>query len=155
MKQQSLFTIKEFKQIKNEKTGLPIVKKKRKKKEESLQLQVSKYLRSQYPGVIFNSDIASGLFLPIWIAAKAKAQRSERGLPDLIILEPHGQYHALCLELKKEGAKIFKQDGTLYSDKHLEEQNNLLARLRGKGYYANFSVGWIDTKKQIDDYFSL
>ncbi len=151
--QQLSLTAKEF--VKINKNNTLLVKKKNKKKEESLQLSVSKYLRSDYKGVIFNADIASGMRLSIWIAAKAKAQRSERGQPDLVILEPRGKYHALCLELKAEDAEVYKKDGELYSNKHLHEQAALLARLREKGYYANFAIGLKDAKKQIDDYFSL
>lgn len=128
-------------------------KKKPKKKEESIQLQISKYLRSVYPGVIFNSDIASGMRLPIWIAAKAKAQRSERGQPDLVVLEPRGKYFGLCLELKAES--VYRKDGALLSGKHLKEQSELLNRLKEKGYYANFACGYQDTKDKIDWYFSL
>ena len=126
-----------------------------KKKEESIQLQVSKYLRSQYPGVIFNSDIASGMRLPIWIAAKAKAQRSGRGQPDLVILEPRGKFGALCIELKRDGIKIFKQNGDVIADKHIQEQYDLLCRLRGKGYCAEFACGFSQAKLIIDQYFCL
>ena len=128
-----------------------------KKKEESLQLMVSKYLRSKYPEAIFNSDIASGMRLPIWIAAKAKAQRSERGQPDMIILEPRGIYFGLCLELKNEYSDVYLKDGTISnakSNKHVLEQNEILNRLGDKGYYADFAFreNW---QQIIDDYFAL
>lgn len=147
MKQLTL-TSREFIDLNKEKP------KKKNKKEELLQLQIAKYIRSAYPSVIFNSDVASGMKLPKWVAAAAAAQRSERGQPDLIILEPSpcGTYHAMALELKSDTAKLYQKSGKLYKDKHLEEQCNLLARLILKGYYANFSQGYEDTKNQIDKY---
>jgi hypothetical protein len=132
------------------------IKKKNQKKEESLQLAISKYIKLQYPDAIFNCDLASGMRLPIHIAAKAKAQRSSRGQPDLIILEPKGQYKALCIELKKDYDSVYLKDGkTLKKDKHLDEQHVLLTRLQDKGYYAGFTCGFEHTKKVIDWYFSL
>ena len=134
------------------------VKKKSSKKEERVQVQISKYVKLQYPGVIFNSDIASGMKLPIWVAAAAKAQRSERGQPDMVFLEPRGGYCGLCLEIKRDEAQVFKKNGEMKSGKsaaHIHEQNAILERLREKGYKAEFGLGFEGSKKIIDEYMSL
>ena len=131
------------------------IKKKNQKKEESLQLAISKYIKLQYPDAIFNCDLASGMRLPIHIAAKAKAQRSSRGQPDLIILEPKASFHGLCIELKKDKESVLKVDGSFKKNKHIEEQSKMLNRLWNKGYYTCFGYGFDDTKRIIDWYFSI
>lgn len=58
----------------------------------------------------------------------------------------------LMIELKKEGTRIFKKDGTLVSDTHIREQFDMLEQLRARGYAAEFGIGFDATKKLIDDY---
>jgi hypothetical protein len=131
---------------------------KKAKKEEKIQISISKYVKAQYPDVIFNSDIASGMRLPIWIAASAKAMRSERGQPDMVFLEPRGGYCGLCIEVKKDEAQVFNKNGEMKGGKsagHLREQVAILERLRAKGYKAEFGLGFEDTKKIIDEYMLL
>jgi hypothetical protein len=123
------------------------------KKEESLQIAVSNYLRLQYPGVIFTSE-SSGIRLTIGQAIKAKKQRSNCKLPDMIILEPKGDFKGLCLELKKEGEKVFQKNGEPYSG-HIKEQYETLKRLSDKGYFAGFVCGFDHAKKIIDTYMGL
>ena len=127
---------------------------KNKKEEENLSIQVCNYLKTDYPDVIFTAE-SSGIRVPIHVAAKMKKQRSDKGLPDLIILEPNQKYKGICLELKKEGVKIFKDDGSLYANEHHQEQHEILGRLRKKGYWAEFSCGFDATKKIIDWYMKL
>lgn len=120
------------------------------KKEESLQIAVSNYLRLQYPNVIFTSE-SSGLRLTIGQASKAKKMRSSSGLPDMIILSPQKNYHGLCLELKSKSP--FKKNGLLKKDSHLEEQNRILGELILLGYMAVFATGFDEAKNYIDLYF--
>ena len=76
------------------------------KAEENLSLAVCKYLKLAYPSVIFTAE-SSGIRVSIGIAVKMKNQRSCNGLPDLMILEPRGNYHGLMIELKKENSRLF------------------------------------------------
>ena|ERR1017187_9929130 len=132
---------------------------KRKKKEESLQLFLAKYMQMKYPNVIFQSDIASGMRLTIGQAIKAKHMRSGRGQPDLIIMEPCGKYHALCIELKNQVSDVYLKDGITISDAkssdHVREQSEMLKRLCDKNYFAVFGFGRDHCMKIIDDYMSL
>lgn len=122
------------------------------KKEESLQIAVSNYLKLQYPEVIFTSE-ASGLKLTIGQAVKAKKMRSSSGLPDMIILEPNRFWGGLCLELKSKSP--FKKNGQLKADKHLEEQEQLLRKLNiEKNFAACFVHGLDHAKKVIDGYMN-
>ena len=119
-------------------------------KEENLHLAVCNYIRMQYPNVLFNSDM-SGVKLTMGQAIKAKRLRSCKGFPDLVIYEPRGNYHALFLELKREGEKILNKKGDLKTD-HLKEQDEVISKLCVKGYLACFAIGFDEAKRIIDMY---
>ncbi len=127
----------------------------RKPKEESLQIAVSKYLLMAYPWVIFTAE-SSGIRLTMGQAVKAKKQRSQRGLPDMMILEPSGRYHGLMIELKREGESPFKiKDGSLKAGQHLRDQADAIKQLKAKGYFACFCTGFDEAKEIIDAYMRL
>jgi hypothetical protein len=121
------------------------------RQEENLHLAVCRYLKMQYPEVIFLTELG-GIKLPPGLAKKASQMRSCRGLPDLLVLEPRLGYYGMFLELKKEGSSPYKKDGTLKSDEHLWEQEKVLQSLCDKGYYAIFAVGFDEAKQIIDTY---
>ena len=126
--------------------------------EESLHIAVCQYLKLQYPHVIFNTDL-SGLRLPIGLAKKAAKMRSSRAFPDIVVYEKKGEYskyifHALFLELKKEGTKIFRRNGKMVADKHIREQARMMELLRERGYYAAFAIGFDEARRLIDWYLS-
>lgn len=121
------------------------------KKEESLSKAVSKYLKVQYPNVVFTCD-ASGVRLTIGQATLLKAQRSVHKIPDMIILKPNTEYHGLILELKSKDSSPYLKNGTLSTGKHIQEQNQTLSILSSNGYCAVFAVGFDNAKKIIDNY---
>jgi hypothetical protein len=125
--------------------------KKRSKSEESLQIAISQYLRLQYPDVLFTAE-SSGIRLTMGQAVKAKKQRCGRGLPDMLILEPRGIFKGLMLELKREGERIWLRDGSLSSDKHIQEQKDIHDLLEVRGYKAEFCIGFASAKAIIDTY---
>jgi hypothetical protein len=57
----------------------------------------------------------------------------------------------LMIELKKQGTRLKKKDGT-WASEHLAEQNEVLNALQKKGYAAYFAVGFEEAKQIIDDY---
>ena len=124
------------------------------KKEEQLSKPVSRYLKLQYPDVVFTCD-SSGIRLTIGQATALKAQRSVHKIPDMIILKPNGEYHGLILELKSEDSSPYLKDGSLSKGKHIQDQNQTLTELLSIGYYAVFAVGFDNAKKIIDDYMKL
>jgi hypothetical protein len=131
-----------------------VIKKKKVKREEKVQLAVCKYLRDNYPDVVFWCDLASGMRLPIHIAAMNKRMRSSRGIPDLFIAQPRGVLSGLFLEFKGPDVQVFKKDGSLRSDNHLQEQENVLIKLRDCGYKAEFACGYAQAVEIIDAYLS-
>jgi len=124
--------------------------------EKILHKQVCQYIRLQYPGVLFNSDLAGATKLTMGQAVSMKHLRSDRGWPDIFIAEPgkRFKYHGLFIELKAEGIKITNSKG-FPSTPHIAEQFLILERLQCKGYKAEFAVGFDEAKKLIDDYMKL
>ena len=133
--------------------------------ELELQAQVADYIRLQYPSVIFHSDFGSGIKLTMGQAIKQKRLNGgRRSWPDMFLAEPDiGKtdgskrsfkkiWFGLFIELKREGTRIFKKDGTLVSDAHIREQYDMLHDLRARGYAAEFACGFDEAKKLIDDY---
>ena len=121
-------------------------------REHDLYKMIADYLRYQYPNVIYRFDLAADLKLTMGQASKHKRLQRYRGYPDLFIAETIGAYSGLFLEVKKEGVRIFKKDGTLVSDEHVREQFDMLEELRRRGYAAEFVIGFNHAKQVIDDY---
>lgn len=120
--------------------------------EAELQKQVAIYIRMQYPDVIFHSDFGSGAKLSPWQARMQKMQNGgRRAWPDMMIAEPMGNYHGLFIELKREGARLKKQNGE-WASSHIAEQNIMLNELSNKGYKAEFAIGFEQALDLIDDY---
>src|SRR3972149_5697126 len=92
------------------------LKKKKAKKEEKIQLSLSKYARTKYPDLIFQVDIASGMKLTIGQSIKSKMMRSERGQPDFIVMKGKGGYFGLAIELKNKVSDVYLKDGVTISD---------------------------------------
>jgi hypothetical protein len=123
--------------------------------EYKLQKQICKYLELQYRDVVFLSDTVANCKLTMIQAVRNKAiQKEGFKAPDLLILEPRGDYHGLFIELKVK-SPYKKNSKELLSNEHLEGQQKSITHLLNKGYYACFSVGLDETKKIIDDYMKL
>lgn len=126
----------------------------RQKKEERLQSQLARYIRMQYPNVVFTSE-SSGLRVPMGLAVQMKSQRSEHKLPDMIILESNNKYNGLVIELKKDRAAIYKKDGSFRKSEHVDAQRETLRLLKLQGYMAVFACGFDDAKNVVDYYMSV
>lgn len=120
--------------------------------EDALQAAVCKYISYCYPKVVFTSD-ASGVVVSVGQAIKMKRTRSQDKIPDLLVLEPRGQYHGLLLELKVKSPYL--KDGiTLKAGDHLSGQKKTIDKLSAKGYKCQFAVGFDECKKIIDNYMN-
>ena len=85
-----------------------------------------------------------------------------RAWPDLFIASPYAYQRAIegftdfagmFLELKKEGVRLRKRDGTWASD-HIAEQAAILELLGEAGYVAQFAVGFDEAVQLIESYLS-
>lgn len=123
--------------------------------EKTLQRAVCDYIRYRYPGAMFNSDLAGATKLTPGQASAMKNLRDRRGYPDLAIYEPFNGFHGLFIELKREGEKIYKKDGSLVADQHIQEQEQCLQKLRARRYRAEFAVGFDQARRIIDEYMDI
>ena len=139
--------------------------------EAELQIKVAEYLIENYPDVQFHSDFGSGVKLTPHQAKVQKAQNGgRRGWPDLFIAEvdhymaedeyastndifncDNSYFMGLFIELKKEGTRLRKKNGE-WASEHIKEQDEVLKKLRERGYKAEFACGFDEAKKIIDDY---
>jgi len=105
----------------------------------------------KYRDAIFLSD-ASGLRMTIGQAMQWKKLKSDRGIPDLFIMEPKRGYHGMMLELKKNKDEVFKKNGEVRQSTHIQEQKAILDKLTEKGYCAVWGMGFEHSRWLIDWY---
>lgn len=126
--------------------------------EAVLHQQVCDYLRLRYPGTIWRTDFAAGLKLPAQVAIRHKRLQSGPGFPDITIFEKshvlYGDYPLLCIELKAPGVELYKKDGTLRKNEHIEQQFKVHEELRQRGYDVKVCVGFDEAKRAIDFYMT-
>lgn len=121
--------------------------------ERSLHKAVCDYLRYRYKTTMFNSDLSGATKLTMGQAVAMKSLRSQRGFPDLQIMEARNGFHGLFIELKQEGIKLYNKLG-LPATPHIGEQLYCLVDLRIRGYKAEFACGFDEAKNLIDDYLN-
>lgn len=126
----------------------------KKQPEFDLQKAVCRYLDVQYPSALYLSDSVAQVKLTFPQQARNKAiQKQGFKCPDLLILEPNADYYGLFLELK--ATDIYKKDGSLKKNDHVEGQQKTLKDLWARGYFATFAIGFEQAKERIDTYFSM
>ena len=121
-------------------------------KESDVQKAAVKYLSMMKGNLIVVSD-PNGIRLTIGQATQLKKMRlpPEGGHPDILVLEPKGEYHGLFIEVKKEGTKIYKKDGS-HASEHVQKQSAVHDRLRLKGYFGGFACGVDQCVSMIEEY---
>jgi len=123
------------------------------KAENQLQLQISKYMQSQYPKTIFRFDLAAGTKMSMPMAMRNKSMNPHKGFPDFFLLKKNSNYGGLFIELKAKS--IYKKDGSLLKSEHLESQQRMHETLTNSGYYAVFGIGFEECKRIIDWYMYI
>jgi len=119
--------------------------------ESELTIRICQYIKYQYPDVVFTTE-QSGLKVTKGQAIILSKTRSSSALPDLWLLEAKKGYHGACIELKREDVVLYKKNGDLIKNKHIAEQEEMQSKLRNKGYFCEFAVGYNDAKRLIDYY---
>lgn len=122
--------------------------------EEQIAIAITSHYLLTAPDILMHHDFGSGTKLSISQAKRQKVLNPRRGHPDLIIYEPRGKYVGLAIELKREGVKIAKKDGSAVST-HVQEQNDYLEALRKRGWKCFFCIGYTDAIKTIDEYLGI
>jgi hypothetical protein len=108
--------------------------------EAGVQKSVIDYLKYTYPQALYCAS-AGGVRTSMKQAIKMKATGYVKGVPDLQIFEPVGNYHGLLIEIKDLKGVVSK------------EQKQWIKDLNDRGYYATYCKGVESTIKVIDDYF--
>lgn len=129
-------------------------KPKRTNRETPLQSSITKWLKLQYPGIIFFSDFAAGLKLTPSQANVRSIQACQDKYLDLTIMKPSGRYHGLVLELKVSNNDLFLKDNITLKSDHVREQYHTILKLRSEGYCADFAVGFDDCAACISTYIN-
>lgn len=122
--------------------------------EDILHEQVCTWLKWQHPGLIFTFDPA-GIRMTMGQARRYVKLKSPHKMPDIHIVEPRGQYHGCYIELKAQGCSPFKADGTLKKNDHTLQQADTIERLRKKGYFAQFAVGYDEAIELLTHYLDI
>lgn len=117
--------------------------------ETDLQNKICKWLRDEYPGLIFLSDFAAGLNLTPFLAGIRSAQACDYKVPDLYIFGP---VKPLIIEIKVKDDDLFLKDGRTLKNEHVQSQFETIIKLRDT-CYADFGVGEIDIRSMIRSYF--
>jgi hypothetical protein len=126
-----------------------------KQSENLLHKQLCQWMKMQYPNIVFRSGM-EGFHLSEQDAQFATIINSHTGFPDLLIFERRGPSVGLAIELKKEGAPLYKKDRTtLRKSEHLERQASVLALLAERGWSTCFAQGWDEAVQTIKDYLNL
>lgn len=120
---------------------------KKQKSEWSEQLHFCKWLKREYPDVLFRSD------------EQNQGQRSygmqnimqvidpyRRGWPDIMIFHPSHGYSGLMIELKAVAASL--------STPHAKEQMEMHDKLRKKNWMVYFAFGCEDAKQKFQTYMN-
>jgi len=124
---------------------------------------IAQYLRIQYPELLYHFDL-SGIWTPSHRAKNLYGRINRRAWPDLFIARPTWRptpvpgtgtmdtyYPGLFIELKRDGTRIKKRDGS-WASPHVEEQAAVLEQLAGQGYIAQFAVGFHEAREIIDSF---
>lgn len=105
------------------------------------QLAFCKWLKMQYPDVLFRSDIQSaGKLTPAMQNIKLIIDPF-RGFPDISIYLKRGQYCGLMIEMKRLNSGLYLKDGSLSNGKHVQEQKEMHKKLRENGWQVDFAEG--------------
>lgn len=128
--------------------------------ESDVYTQIAHYMNVRYPEVIYHFDL-SGVNNPSRYTRNLYGRLNRRAYPDLFIAEPSlyyseegsvEKYNGMFVEVKKPGVKVFKKDGDIRADKHLQEQRQMLRDLSQRGYYTAFASGFEEFQALIDSY---
>ena len=125
---------------------------KRAPKETDIYFAISRYMKIKHAKVLWRFDFSAGVKMSIGQAKSHKGLNPHRGYPDLFICQPANGYAGLYIEIKKEGERTQRIDGTLYADQHLEEQHAMLNHLNAVGYKAVFGIGLNQCIEIIEEY---
>lgn len=105
--------------------------------------QWASVMKSKHQGLAFMHASQSGMRCSFSAAKKAKSEGMKKGIPDISLPFPSGQYHGLFIELKADGGKVSP------------EQMWWIDNLNSVGYRAEICFGWVNAAKVISEYLDF
>lgn len=130
----------------------------RRSTEAAVYEQLAQYLSYQHPELkgLWTFDMA-GIHNPSPRTRSLYSRLNGRGRPDFFlaypIIYPNTVVAGLFIEIKTEGTRLVKRDGS-WASPHIAEQAEMLDRLIDAGYEARFGVGLDDCIRIVEDYLA-
>ncbi len=109
--------------------------------EQVIIFQFAEASKRKYPELFLLYSTLNGVKLTIGQAVKAKKSGLKKGVPDLVLPVPAGEFHGLYIELKREKGGVVSP-----------EQRMWLDMLNGCGYKAMVCRGATEAIDAICDY---
>lgn len=109
--------------------------------EHAAQCALIKWFRIRYPKIsntLF--AIPNGGKRNIGVAVKLKQEGTLSGVSDLFLMVSRGTYHGAFIEMKTEKGRLS------------EPQKKFLELAKQQGYFTIVGYGFMDAKKQVEDY---
>jgi len=104
-------------------------------KESDIHKSIIEWTKQKYPTVLINTD-SSGIKLNVGQAMQMKRLRNGNGYPDISIYSKGSLGSALFIEVKNTSP--YKNNGELFSETHLQEQDDMRISLLEQGYHCEF-----------------
>jgi len=108
--------------------------------ESDIQISSLYWFKLQYPKLLIAS-IPNGGSRNVIEATRMKKEGTLKGLPDVMILEPCGTFHACFVEFKQAKGK------------HSKEQIEIMGELLKRGYSVNTCYSFDDFRNVVERYF--
>lgn len=143
-------TRKEYRALVEEKNSQAGKRSYRNRELEEVQLPLLAYYDSVFKQFYPKSIIRVNPFADIYFKGEnikymkvAKKKGFLPSEPDVVIIQqtPNKAFVGIAMELKVHDAYIYKKDGMLRKDKHLEAQAKRLDEYREQGFKADFILG--------------
>jgi len=99
-------------------------------------------MRNFHPDVLV-AAVPNGGLRDKRVAAKLKAEGVLPGFPDLVVMEPRGEYHGAVVEMKSLTGRVST------------DQARVLGRLRRKGYHVVVARGADEAFAEVERYLAL
>lgn len=127
-------------------------------KEVDIYSQLARYMNIKHPNAVYHFD-GSGINNPSKYSRSLYSRLNGRAWPDMFIaataLMPGSTiaYSGLFLEIKADGVRVRKRDGTWASD-HIAEQAAMADVLQDAGYIAVLVTGLDQCVEVIESYLA-
>lgn len=107
-------------------------------------VRIARLYEPRYPDLQMLFAVPNGGYRSEATGALLKAEGLRPGVSDLLLLAPRGNYHGMCLELKRVGGA-----GPSV------EQEAFLMRAHRRGYYVAVAYGWVEAWGEICKYLGI